>query len=60
MRDLNFDELNHVYGAGGKSKAGCGDSPTPPKGSKSKGSKSKKSKSKKSKGSKSKKGLKCW
>jgi hypothetical protein len=45
MRDLNIDELESVYGAGGK---GCGSSPTPPsKGSKAKhsGSKAKHSKS---------------
>lgn len=53
MRDLNINELEQVYGAGGKSKCGCGSSPTPPSGgSKSKGSKSKKSKSKKSKSNK--------
>ena len=51
MRDLNIDELEQVYGAGGKSRSGCGVSPTPPRcgGSKSKKSKSKKSKSKKNK-----------
>lgn len=56
MRDLRTDELNHVYGAGGK---GCY---TPPKGCSSNGSKSKKSKSKKSKAkkSKSKKHSKGW
>ncbi|MGN6820699.1 MAG: hypothetical protein ACTHJR_18740 [Sphingomonas sp.] len=53
MRDLRFDELNHVYGAGGR---GCY---TPPScgggnGSKSKKSKSHKSKSHKSKSNKSK------
>lgn len=49
MRDLNIDELEQVYGAGGKSRSGCGYSPTPPScGSKSKKSKSKKSKKKKS------------
>ena len=50
MRDLNIDELEQVYGAGGKSKRGCGSSPTPPScggGSKSKKSKAKKSKSNK-------------
>ena len=52
MRDLNINELEQVYGAGGKSKRGCGSSPTPP--SCGGGSKSKKSKSKKSKGKKSK------
>ncbi len=50
MRDLNIDELEQVYGAGGSSKCGCGSSPTPPSGgSKSKASKAKKSKAKKSK-----------
>lgn len=51
MRDLDFNELEQVYGAGGTSKCGCGSSPTPPTG----GSKSKasKSKGKKSKGKKS-------
>ena len=53
MRDLNLNELEQVYGAGGKGKSGCGSSPTPPcGGSKSKASKSKKSKSKKSKSNK--------
>jgi hypothetical protein len=49
MRDLNLNELEQVYGAGG---GGRNCSPTPPScggGSKSKKSKSKKSKSKKSK-----------
>lgn len=50
MRDLNTNELEQVYGAGGSSKCGRGSSPKPPKGgSKSKASKSKASKSKKSK-----------
>ncbi len=55
MRDLRNDELNHVYGAGGK---GCY---TPPKTCNS-GGKSKKSKSKtsKCKASKSKKHSKGW
>lgn len=58
MRDLNLDELEMVYGAGGRGRSGCGDSPTPPscgtrgKGSKSHGTKGKGSKSKK-KGKKS-------
>ena len=44
MRDLNINELEQVYGAGGSSKCGCGSSPTPPsRGSKSKGSKAKNS-----------------
>ena len=58
MRDLNFDELDQVYGAGSRGRCGCGDSPTPPskysksKGSCGKGSKSKGTKGKKSKGHK--------
>ncbi len=48
MRDLNLNELEQVYGAGGKSRSGCGSSPRPPRcGSKSKNSKSKNSKSNK-------------
>ena len=49
MRDLKFDELEQVYGAGGTSKCGCGSSPTPPSG----GSKAKSSVAKNSKGNKS-------
>jgi len=49
MRDLNLDELEQVYGAGSHGRCGCGDSPRPPRGSKSKKSKSHKSKSHKSK-----------
>ena len=50
MRDLNINELEQVYGAGGSSKCGCGSSPTPPSGgSKSKGSKAKNSGHKNSK-----------
>lgn len=47
MRDLNLDELEQVYGAGSHGRCGCGDSPRPPRGSKSKKSKSHKGKSKK-------------
>lgn len=54
MRDLNFDELDQVYGAGSRGRCGYGDSPRPPKKSKSKGSCGKGSKSKGSKGKKSK------
>lgn len=51
MRDLNLNELEQVYGAGG---GGRNCSPTPPSsGSKSKGSKSKKAKKSKSNKSKS-------
>lgn len=54
MRNLNIDELEQVYGAGGSSKSGYGSSPTPPcGGSKSKASKGKASKIKKAKKSKS-------
>ena len=50
MRDLNINELEQVYGAGGSSKCGCGSSPTPPSGgSKSKASKAKHSRHKNSK-----------
>ena len=50
MRDLNINELEQVYGAGGSSKCGCGSSPTPPSGgSKSKGSMAKNSGHKNSK-----------
>ena len=53
MRDLKIDELEMVYGAGGKSRSGCGSSPLPPSsGSKSKKSKAKKSKTKNSKSNK--------
>lgn len=49
MRDLNINELEQVYGAGGSS-CGCGSSPTPPsRGSKGKASKAKNSGSKHSK-----------
>ena len=41
MRDLNIDELAHVYGAGGKSRNSCNSS--------GKGSKSRKKKSSKRK-----------
>ena len=60
MRDLNLNELEQVYGAGG---GGRNCSPTPPScdgGSKSKSSKSKKSKSHKTKAKKSKSRHGCY
>ena len=58
MRDLNIEELDQVYGAGGRGRSGgdsCG------KGSRSRKSKSKKSKSKCSRKSKShRRSGRCW
>ena len=62
MRDLNLDELDQVYGAGGKSRCcycAC-DGGSKSKKSKSKKSKSKKSKSKKSKSKSNKRGSKGY
>ncbi len=61
MRDLKIEELEMVYGAGGKGKCGRGSSPTPPRcGSKSKASKSKSSKSKNSNSKSNKRGSKGY
>jgi hypothetical protein len=57
MRDLNTQEMDQVYGAGGHGRRGGGCSS---KGSHSRKSKSKKSKSKRSCKSKSRRSGRCW